>query len=106
MIVQRKPGEEVKELLMGRGLRERERILSSCDKKVLRGEIIDMSSWLLLTSSASVGWSITSWIPPWVTASRFLARNIQTKVKPNTFSLLLFSVFLFIFLLPPTPTEI
>ena len=42
-------------------------------------------------------------VPPWVTASCFLARNREAELKPTTFSsLLLFCVFLsFIFSQPP-----
>ena len=46
-------------------------------------------SWVLLR----VGWSIPL-VPPWVTASRFLAGNREAELKPTTFSsLLLFHVF-------------
>ena len=37
--------------------------------------------WVLL----HVGWSIPS-VPPWVTASRFLAGNGEAELKPASFS--------------------
>ena len=41
-------------------------------------------------------------VPPWVTASRFLAGNREAELKPTTFSLLLlFSFSVFPLLLPP-----
>ena len=61
-----------------------------------------------LGSPRQVVYSPGSMVPPWVTASRFLAKNREDELKPTTFSsLLLFCVFLsFLFFWPPSDSTL